>query len=916
MSLPRPIEDFWLAADGNDWAPALNRAQATGISYADSNGVKTGETVAVLFSNRVYTFASKIDVYRRLSLISKASITGHSSTAVDTNRNHCQIYFSGSAGFEVHYPSQFSGATITTTGTYSSDPLCNAEMFHIKGITLVGSGPTSNVTYHGIIAHNAVTLEDVTISGFGGAGVLMQCYTGRNHQPCLGDATGSRFVRCRFQNNGTAGTVLDGDRARGVVFDSCYWNANGYQFTSAAGPYTAATTACYVKRISRAITSSSISNNVLSMVVGLTQAQSGFVVGDYITTTGMQANVDGVQITGYTSTTITCAITAADDTINNAGTLYPSISGNTDKFLTYVFTNLSGGKRIFERGNIVKLSNTTSPGAPYTIPGALVRFADDTHITIEGNLSGLSDTSGDFSDGVGTITAVPCQLVDSSTEHNTYINSFIDNGDSGYGTYYSIFCDESTSKHTFIDTYTNGTSVDVYYNAPAMLIGGTSNINNSFSTTSAVELQPSGGSLTVYKSLTAKNRYPDDSSSGTVSTEVGSTSVASQAWNATDVTTSNTLGLYYNRTSYASLSNSGSGWWELAYGSGATDVNMRLGADTNTRGNDGAVWFPNNGIYISDPTGSDALDATSGAVFMKAYNGGNTLTSGGYLLAIDSTFAITNVSNSGGKCQVTIASGNIKDGFRVWIQGVQGATQANGMWLTESSNTAGTQFVLTGSSAPSTYTSSTGRCSRVQAFKQEYSDSIVTAGALGDVVWNMNPLGNISTASAFTRDTKNISHWGCSVHGSSGAEFRSVSFDTPYEYIHPTDTVSYPGSVTWAPLHTMWKEVDGQDANSDTILILNHTQMGVKNQFRIVEVRLIVTTAIAAATAALYTAANGGGTKLTADFDISATGVVASGVNDPFMQASVVDQGLYLHTSSGTTLAGQLFITYVFHEDS
>jgi hypothetical protein len=114
----------------------------------------------------------------------------------------------------------------------------------------------------------------------------------------------------------------------------------------------------------------------------------------------------------------------------------------------------------------------------------------------------------------------------------------------------------------------------------------------------------------------------------------------------------------------------------------------------------------------------------------------------------------------------------------------------------------------------------------------------------------------------------------------------------------------------------MWKEVDGQDANSDTILILNHSQMGTRNKIRIVEVRLIVTTAIGGATAALYTVANGGGTKLTADFDISATGVVASGVNDPFMQAVTGTNGLYLHTSTGTTLVGQLFITYVFHEDS
>ena len=180
----------------------------------------------------------------------------------------------------------------------------------------------------------------------------------------------------------------------------------------------------------------------------------------------------------------------------------------------------------------------------------------------------------------------------------------------------------------------------------------------------------------------------------------------------------------------------------------------------------------------------------------------------------------------------------------------------------------------------------------------------------------MNPLGNISTASAYTQDTKNVALWGCSVQGTSGAKYRAVSFDTPYHYVHPTDTTTYPGEVHWAPLHTMWKEVDGQDANSDTILILNHSQMGTRNKIRIVEVRLIVTTAIGGATAALYTVANGGGTKLTADFDISATGVVASGVNDPFMQAVTGTNGLYLHTSTGTTLVGQLFITYVFHEDS
>lgn len=79
---------------------------------------------------------------------------------------------------------------------------------------------------------------------------------------------------------------------------------------------------------------------------------------------------------------------------------------------------------------------------------------------------------------------------------------------------------------------------------------------------------------------------------------------------------------------------------------------------------------------------------------------------------------ITNVTNSGGICRVTSAGHAFSTGDYVFIEGVVGATQANGSWRII--NAATNTFDLEGSSAPSAYTSG-GTAKRYSSYKWRHS---------------------------------------------------------------------------------------------------------------------------------------------------------------------------------------------------
>lgn len=80
--------------------------------------------------------------------------------------------------------------------------------------------------------------------------------------------------------------------------------------------------------------------------------------------------------------------------------------------------------------------------------------------------------------------------------------------------------------------------------------------------------------------------------------------------------------------------------------------------------------------------------------------------------------SITNVTNSGGRCSVTITGHGYGVGDYVNITGVTGATQANGDWRII--NVATNTFELEGSSAPSAYVSG-GTCKRYATYKWRHS---------------------------------------------------------------------------------------------------------------------------------------------------------------------------------------------------
>lgn len=865
----RPIEDFYLAADGDDWAPAVARAQAAWDGASNLNN-----PISLVFGSRQYNFLSKVDVYKRCNFIGSTPMpfvsTSRGSDLVDDGI--CCLYFSASGGFELHYP-----------GTYSGDLTASAQTVHFEDMIISGSGTSSGASRHGVIAHCAVTMRNVGIVYFGGCGVLLHSNSGApNLQPVRGNSNNSLFAYCRFQRNGTAGTVVDGGDTNCMVFDNCYWDDNGEYY--AAGAITAATSAVYVKAASAAIASSSITSNVLTMNMGVAQSVHGYVVGDYVATSGLSANVTSAQVTGVSGNNITCELTSANNATNGAGTLYPLASGNTVKMVTVVL-NTAADISKFDRGSIVTVTGTTLT-APYSSPGKKVFYAysgvasgNASTLTIEGD---SSLTTGAQADGVGTVTGIAVQLFDSSTIFNQYNRPFFGtNYNSGYGIY-----SEGSGKNTFIGPYTEGTSTDVFYNNSSVIINGNCDVS-SLSTDSSVLFRANEGCLDCYQAVRTHNAYVANTA-GTVRTQIGSAAEPTQAFYSNDITTDAEIYLFFNKTPTAQ--NAG-GWWEWARNTGNSGAVLRIGDDTNTRGDLANVWLPGGnatnfsggGMYLSSFNSLTGGVTASSASYFKSIDNGSYTT---YLKCIGEMYEVTGCTSDGGtETQVTTATHTILDGERVLVQGVGGVTsaQVNGLWIVK--DRTSTTIDLTGSTFGGTYTASTGRVLRLRG--EAYVSAAPTSGtwALGDIAWNKSP------------STEAPLYWVCTTAGTPGTWLACYPNHKAY-------TVT--GSVTRGHMGIIRVPFTaGAGANTDVTIYAANCPAAM----RIVQVYAYISTISGGGTQTiqLFSSTLGGGSALSGSISTASTGFKS--VNTTATATTTVAAGgsIYLYRQDDACV-GEFFI--------
>lgn len=280
------VEDFWTAADGDDYAPAILRAQQS---------VTAAGTITLVFQNRTYKALSKLDIFRRTMFTTedKGGLGYYHNSTVEAPT----IYFtnSSSCGIEVHHPTTAYG-----TGTYSTDPTADADAFLAEGILFKGPGRTAGRTLHAITAHRRLYLDGCSFRDWGGDGVHADCSV--ISAATLGNFNFSRIRDCSFQSMGRCALWINGPDANACKFENVYADNCGNDI--------------YNKSITGA--SGSISSNVCTV----TYSGHPFIAGDHIKTSGFSTNtVESQVVLTADATTFTFALTGSNGSIGASGTV-------------------------------------------------------------------------------------------------------------------------------------------------------------------------------------------------------------------------------------------------------------------------------------------------------------------------------------------------------------------------------------------------------------------------------------------------------------------------------------------------------------------------------------------------------------------------------------------------------------------
>ena len=207
------IEEFWLEEDGNDWAPALERAQAS---------ILPTDHIELQFANKLYRFSKKVDLYRGVALIGAASVIGHKSDATPQGGSHAipTLHFDNkTCGLEIHFP-----------GTYEPEPTARGTVT-IRNLVIHGSGHMSGLGLHGIVVHNKPNIEGVTVRQFGGNGIHAYCtgphLPGGGPDQNPGNCNLMQLTSVRLYLNGGYGLYMNGADANAGIFTALDVNANG-----------------------------------------------------------------------------------------------------------------------------------------------------------------------------------------------------------------------------------------------------------------------------------------------------------------------------------------------------------------------------------------------------------------------------------------------------------------------------------------------------------------------------------------------------------------------------------------------------------------------------------------------------------------------------------------------------------------
>lgn len=182
----RAIEDFWLPQDGDDWAPAVGRAQATVLATnpeQDWRRYRTSYASIVFGARKVYNFGKPLDLFG-LELVGDG---GDVELRFPTD------------GIRIHAPSAKVGSIIMP----GSHPSGYGGVSRLRDLTIVGREAPGSV---GVYAYMPVEAENVKVQHFGSHGWQIDAAaTGR---PYRSNANRFYLERCWALNNGAVPGVV------------------------------------------------------------------------------------------------------------------------------------------------------------------------------------------------------------------------------------------------------------------------------------------------------------------------------------------------------------------------------------------------------------------------------------------------------------------------------------------------------------------------------------------------------------------------------------------------------------------------------------------------------------------------------------------------------------------------------------
>jgi hypothetical protein len=153
------IEDFYRDGDGDDWLPAITRAQDSFHASAVAGDFR-GFTLS--FGPRTYRFTGSIQLIRGMNLSGSGGMTENAGTILQFGPNT-------------------DGIVANRLTTAPSETPGEGDWSNVEFLQVLGPGKTATgVASHGIRLYCRVALRSVMVNGFSGDGIHIEASVGGN----------------------------------------------------------------------------------------------------------------------------------------------------------------------------------------------------------------------------------------------------------------------------------------------------------------------------------------------------------------------------------------------------------------------------------------------------------------------------------------------------------------------------------------------------------------------------------------------------------------------------------------------------------------------------------------------------------------------------------------------------------------